>query len=140
MCIRDRYYRDFTDAPGNTYRQSRGFGAEVDPADIFAEMLRQRGAQGGEGFGGRGFSAPGPDLRFALEVPFLDAARGGEMHITLPDVGSVAVKIPAGAQEGQTLRLRGKGGAGFGGGPAGDALITLSIRGHPVFRLSLIHI
>jgi len=133
-----QYYRDFTDAPGNTYRQSRGFGAEVDPADIFAEMLRQRGAQSGaqgsEGFGGRGFSAPGPDLRFGLEVPFLDAARGGEMHITLPEVGSVAVKIPAGAQEGQTLRLRGKGGAGFGGGPAGDALITLSIRGHPVFR------
>jgi DnaJ-class molecular chaperone len=129
-----QYYRDFADAPGNTYRQGRGFGADVDPADIFAEMLRQRGTQGGESFGGRGFAAPGPDLRFALEVPFLDAVRGGEMHITLPDSGNVAVKIPPGAQEGQTLRLRGKGGAGFGGGPAGDALITLSIRAHPVFR------
>lgn len=133
-----QYYRDFAEAPGNTYRQGRGFGAEVDPADIFAEMLRQRGAQGGsrggEASGGHGFSAPGPDLRFALEVPFLDAARGGELHITLPDSGNVAVKIPPGAQEGQTLRLRGKGGAGYGGGPAGDALITLSIRPHPVFR------
>ena len=90
--------------------------------------------KGAEGFGGRGFTAPGHDLHFALEVPFLDAARGGEIHITLPDIGNIAVKIPQGAQEGQTLRLRGKGGPGFGGGPAGDALITLSLRTHPVFR------
>jgi DnaJ-class molecular chaperone len=82
----------------------------------------------------RDFTAPGADLRYALEVPFLDAARGGEMRITLPDGGGIAVKIPQGARDGQTLRLRGKGGPGHGGGPAGDALITLSVRPHPVFR------
>lgn len=38
------------------------------------------------------------------------------------------------ARDGQTLRLRGKGGQGHGGGPAGDALITLSVHTHPVFR------
>jgi len=77
---------------------------------------------------------PAQDLRYALEVPFLDAVRGGEMRITLPDGGSVAVRIPQGAHDGQALRLRGKGGPGFGGGPPGDALITLSVSGHPVFR------
>ncbi|MCG6116186.1 MAG: J domain-containing protein [Mesorhizobium sp.] len=129
-----QYYRDFAEASGNTYHQGRGFGSQDDPGDIFAEILRQRTGQRGSEFGGRGFNAPGPDLRYALEVPFLDAARGGEMRIVLPDGGSIAVKIPQGAQDGQTLRLRGKGEAGYGSGPPGDALITLSLRPHPVFR------
>jgi len=126
------YYRDFAQAPGNAYRPQPGFGAafggEGDPADIFAEILRRRGRAGD------GFAAPGRDLRFALEVPFLDAARGGTMHLTLGESGDLVVTIPQGAQDGQTLRLRGKGSPGFDGGPPGDALITLSLRPHPVFR------
>jgi DnaJ-class molecular chaperone len=131
-----QYYRDFAEAPHNPYQQGRGFAAEGDPADIFAEILRQRtrGGDYGAQRGYRDFTAPGADLRYALEVPFLDAARGGEMRITLPDGGGIAVRIPQGARDGQTLRLRGKGGPGHGGGPAGDALITLSVRPHPVFR------
>ncbi|MGV8988464.1 MAG: DnaJ C-terminal domain-containing protein [Cypionkella sp.] len=138
-----RYYRDFADAPGNAYQQGRGFEGQGfegqgDPADIFAEMLRQRGRQGGargfSPFGEEGFSMPGRDLHFALEVGFLDAARGAKTKITLPDDGDVEVQIPKGAADGQTLRLRGKGAAGVGGAPAGDALITLTVRPHPVFR------
>ncbi|WP_333826818.1 DnaJ C-terminal domain-containing protein [Pararhodobacter sp.] len=129
-----QYYRDFAEAQGNPYQQRRGFGAQGDPADIFAEILRQRARGGGDDFGTGGFAAPGADLRYALEVPFLDAARGGEMRITLPDGGSIAVRIPQAAHDGQTLRLRGKGAPGFGGGPPGDALITLTVRPHPVFR------
>jgi DnaJ-class molecular chaperone len=67
-------------------------------------------------------------------VPFLDAARGAETRIQLPDGQSLAVKIPRGTEDGQTLRLRGKGMPGYGGGPAGDALITVVLRPHPVFR------
>jgi DnaJ-class molecular chaperone len=52
-------------------------------------------------------------MRYTLEVPFLDAARGAETRITLPDGQSLAVKIPQGTEDGQTLRLRGKGGAGI---------------------------
>jgi DnaJ-class molecular chaperone len=130
-----QYYRDFAEAPDNSYQQRRGFGPDVDPADIFAEILRNRGrAPGGDGSAGRGFSAPGPDLRYSLEVPFLDAVRGAETRITLPDGQGLAVKIPQGTEDGQTLRLRGKGAPGFGGGPAGDALITVMVRPHPVFR------
>ena len=44
------------------------------------------------------------------------------------------VKIPAGLADGQTLRLRGKGGEGIGGGPAGDALVTVGVAPHPFFR------
>ncbi|NCT12524.1 MAG: J domain-containing protein, partial [Rhodobacterales bacterium] len=52
----------------------------------------------------------------------------------LPEGENIAVRIPQGSQDSQTLRLRGKGGPGYGGGPAGDALITLSVRTHQVFK------
>lgn len=129
-----QYYRDFAQAGDNPYQQRRGFDTQGDPADIFAEFLRQRTRDGGADFARGGFSAPGPDLRYSLEVPFLDAARGGEMRITLPNGAAIAVKVPQGAHDGQTLRLRGKGGPGHAGGPAGDAFITLSVSPHPVFR------
>lgn len=134
-----RYYRDFADQPGNTYQRGPqgGFGGGFgggDPGDIFAEMLRQRGKRGFPPFGEEGFTMPGQDLNFALEVGFLDAALGVKKKINLPDVGQVEVQIPKGATDGLTLRLRGKGLAGAGGGPHGDALITLSVLAHPVFR------
>ncbi len=130
-----QYYRDFADSPNNTYNQNGGFGAGADPADIFEEILRNRARQRGGGrFEERGYAAAGPDMRYSLEVPFLDAARGGETRITLPDGQGLAVKIPRGTEDGQTLRLRGKGGVGFGGGKAGDALITILIKPHAVFR------
>lgn len=129
-----QYYRDFADAPNNAYQQGRGFGTDADPADIFAEILRNRTRSSGAEFADRGFSAHGPDMRYTLEVPFLDAARGAETRITLPDGQSLAVKIPQGTEDGQTLRLRGKGAPGMGGGAAGDALITVHVRPHPVFR------
>jgi DnaJ-class molecular chaperone len=144
---RRQYYRDFADAPENSYRQGRGFGPDADPADIFADILRNRGQSGradfGSGFagsgprssyGGQGFAAAGADARYSLSVAFLDAVRGSETKITLPDGQGLAVKIPQGTEDGQTLRLRGKGGAGYGGGPAGDALITITLKPHPVFR------
>jgi DnaJ-class molecular chaperone len=126
-----RYYRDFADDPGNPYR---GGGARFeefgDAADIFAEMLRgRRGAEGGAGF-----SARGPDAHYALTVSFLDAARGGAARVTLSDGKPVDVTIPAGAEDGTTLRLRGRGAPGLGEGPPGDALITLTVRPHTVFR------
>jgi DnaJ-class molecular chaperone len=130
------YYRDYAGSTENAYQQGYGFGQDIDPADIFEEILRSRGRGGGPGeFGdGRGFQARGPDLRYTLEVPFLDAVRGSETRITMPDGQGLAVKIPQGTQNGQVLRLRGKGIPGYGGGPAGDALIEVTVQPHPVFR------
>ena len=125
-----QYYRDFADAPDNAYQSRRDYTSGGDPGDIFAEILRQRaGTRGQSG----GFAAQGSDLRYTLEVPFLDAALGVETPITLPDGNSLRVQIPKGCADGQTLRLRGKGSPGYGGGPAGDALITITVRTHPVF-------
>lgn len=130
-----QFYRDFADASDSAYAQRHRFGPDIDPADIFAEILRNRGrASGRDGFGDHGFSATGSNIRYSLQVPFLDAVQGAETRITLPDGQSLAVKIPSGTEDGQTLRLRGKGAPGFGAGPAGDALITVSVLPHPVFR------
>ncbi|MEH6725277.1 MAG: J domain-containing protein [Hyphomicrobiales bacterium] len=129
-----QYYREFSDAPENVYQQQRGFNPDADPADIFEEILRSRSRTSGDTeFRSRGFSASGPDLRYSLAVPFLDAVRGTETRITLPDGRSLAVKIPRGTEDGQTLRLRGKGAPGYGDGPSGDALITILVQPHPVF-------
>ena len=46
----------------------------------------------------------------------------------------LAVTIPAGIDNGQAVSLRGQGGAGKNGGPAGDLLIAVTVRPHPTFR------
>jgi len=46
----------------------------------------------------------------------------------------VSVSIPAGIDDGQAVSLRGQGNSGINGGPAGDLLISVSIRPHPKFQ------
>lgn len=127
------YYRDFAEDPGNPYRRGPRYESYGDEADIFAEFLRRQGRQGADGFNSHTFRARGADAHYSLEVPFVEAAIGGSMRITLPGGGNLEVKIPKAVVDGQTLRLRGKGGPGHDVGAAGDAYVTLSIRPHPVF-------
>lgn len=47
---------------------------------------------------------------------------------------TISVNIPAGIDDGQTISLRGQGHAGVNGGPAGDLLITVSVKAHPLFE------
>jgi DnaJ-class molecular chaperone len=137
------YHRDQAESGAHGFWGGRTREGGENPADIFAEMLRrqrggqsggQSGGQTGGQRGGQGFAARGGDARYTLDVPFLDAARGHRTRITLPDGAALEVAIPSGATDGQTLRLRGRGAPGFGGGPAGDALITLTVAEHSVFR------
>lgn len=122
-----RYYRDFADAEagGGTYDSGAGFG-DFGSDDIFAEFFsrRRRG----------GFRQRGADVRYSLEIDFLEAVNGGTRQITLPEGQTLEIRIPPGARDGQLLRLRGKGGAGDGGAEPGDALIELHIRPHPFYR------
>jgi DnaJ-class molecular chaperone len=66
-------------------------------------------------------------------VEFLDAVNGGTIRLDLPQGGTLDVKIPPGIEDGQVLRLRGKGGPGLGKGEAGDALVEISIKPHRFF-------
>ncbi len=43
------------------------------------------------------------------------------------------VRFPAGIDDGQTLRVRGEGNVGSNGGPAGDLMVTVRVRSHPLF-------
>jgi len=76
----------------------------------------------------------GEDVRTRLAVDFATAARGGKERIRLADGREVEVNIPAAVEQGQQLRLRGKGQPGMGGGPAGDVLIEIDIRPHATMR------
>lgn len=58
---------------------------------------------------------------------------GAKRRITLPDGSALEVTIPPGSRDGQILRLGDKGQPGLGGGPAGDALIEIEVREHPLF-------
>ena len=102
-----QYYRDFADA-GSQYSSDEGF-ADFATDDILSQILR------GQGRGGA-INMRGADRHYQLELDFLGAVNGETRHITLPDGSALDVRIPAGTRDGQTLRLRGKGGPGMGKG------------------------
>lgn len=52
----------------------------------------------------------------------------------------ISVNIPQGVDEGQSLRVRGKGDAGDNGGPNGDLYISISIKRHPIFEREEYHV
>lgn len=131
-----QYYRDYAGAEGNPYRSGQRFEDYDDLNDFFSEYLRGRGGHSSQGFAGHGFEnvrMRGGDMRYRLEVKFMDAVLGGKTRITLPDGAGLEVSIPKGIRDGQTIRLRGKGQPGHGGGEAGDALITVHVAEHPLF-------
>lgn len=122
------YYRDYASAsgPGDAYHNGAGFADFGDADDIFSSFFSRRagGTDRGE------FRAQGQDRRFSMDVDFLDAINGTRTQVKLQDGPALDVQIPPGTRDGQTLRLRGKGDPGFGGGPAGDALIDIHVRPH----------
>jgi DnaJ-class molecular chaperone len=75
----------------------------------------------------------GSDEVYALTISFEESARGTNRRVKLPDGHRLDVKIPAGVQNGQQIRLRGQGEKGSGNGESGDALIEISIAEHKHF-------
>lgn len=96
--------------------------------DIFSQL---GGAQGS--FRQRTAPQRGQDVSYNMRVDFLDAAQGVEKQISL-NGKNINVKIPAGMQSGQTMRLKGLGNVGLNGGENGDVLITINVNEHPYFK------
>ena len=108
-----------------------GFGAGVD--DIFADLFRGARRSRQRTAGQRTVRRRGADVTYKANVSFDEAAVGAKKRIVLADGKALDVNIPPGTEEGQTLRLKGKGMAGLGGAPAGDAFIEVHIEPHAYF-------
>src|SRR6516164_1123287 len=112
-----------------------GFGGGFSGFGGFEDILK-------EAFGGAARSGGfhfeqedvgvGRDITARLTITLPEAAKGTNKRVALPAGREVDVKIPAGLNDGQTIRLKGQGTAGAGG-HAGDLLIVVSIAPHPLF-------
>lgn len=124
--------------------------------DIFGNMFhgqknsgysRQSSGFGGQGFhsgfGGSGFGGhtqeKGSDLRSEVSISFEDAAFGCDKMIRLSDPSgsgsqTLQVHVPAGIENGKSIRLKGKGNPGFNGGEAGDLLLKVNIQPKPGYE------
>ena len=140
-----------------------GFGGGFNGADfgdifgdIFGNMFhgqknsgysRQSSGFGGQGFhsgfGGSGFGGhtqeKGSDLRSEVSISFEDAAFGCDKMIRLSDPSgsgsqTLQVHVPAGIENGKSIRLKGKGNPGFNGGEAGDLLLKVNIQPKPGYE------
>lgn len=139
----DRGEIDAAGEPRRTYQHARGWGGggpqgrqrgadggvedEGLFSDIFSDLFRGRA---GAGAGAGGFPMRGQDVRYTLEIDFLEAVAGAKKRVTLPDGGVLDLSVPEGTTDGQVLRLKGKGAAGQRGGEAGDALVEIKVRAH----------
>lgn len=109
-------YGDFS---GNS-RNSSGF------SDFFEQIFG----------GGRRQSAwqqRGEDVKATLTITFREAAATHKRTLAVGDE-KIRITVPAGIADGQTLKIKGKGGASPIGGERGDLYITFSIESDPVFR------
>ena len=113
----------------------------MDFGDLFARF-------GGRGGGGRrrAGGTPGQDFEVPVEISIEDAFSGTtlSLNLSLPEFDeagnqrrvphAVKARVAPGAVDGQRLRLPGKGGKGFGGGPAGDLFLDIKLKPHRLYR------
>jgi DnaJ-class molecular chaperone len=126
------YYRGHAEGAQGWRYQPEGEMDLSDLEDLFAAFGSAGRGRGGEA--GAGFRARGADRHFTLTIDLVTAATGGKQRLSLAPEEWLDITIPPGVEDGQVLRLRGKGGPGFGGGTAGDALIEVHVAPHPLFR------
>ncbi|ACK52789.1 chaperone DnaJ domain protein [Methylocella silvestris BL2] len=119
------FYRSYAgvDPDASPYANESAYADFLDD-ETLASILRGARRRG---------PAKGRNLHYRLGVDFLTAVNGGSARVGLPGAAPLDVTIPAGAELGQTLRLRGKGEAGSNGGEPGDALVELEVAPHKFF-------
>jgi DnaJ-class molecular chaperone len=136
--------------PGESHFEHFNFGNDgfqrgAGGGGAFEDVLRNmfggatRGPGGARGFGMQfepeEFGAPGAgqDLHAELTISLPEAAKGTKTRVHLPTGKDVEVKIPAGLTSGQQIRLKGQGWPSANG-KTGDALITVHVAAHPLFK------
>ncbi len=141
-------FHRYSGDPNSGYQEFHFEGNADDMDDIFGSMFGgmfggrgKRTASGSrktayengfDGFASGGtYQSRGQDITSDLTVTFEEAAFGCDKMITLAGSDgrkqTIKLHIPAGMEDGKSLRLQGKGGAGMGGAPAGDLLICIHV-------------
>ncbi|KON26450.1 hypothetical protein AC481_07205 [miscellaneous Crenarchaeota group archaeon SMTZ-80] len=134
---------DFNEIFGNRNNSRSSFGGFDffndlgDIFDVFSSKGRSSRVSSSD-FGNR--PVEGDDLRYDMQIDFMEAFYGGEKRISYkdPQIGetsTLTVKIPKGIKDQQKLRLKGKGMPGINGGADGDLYINVNVRPHPIFKL-----
>ena len=110
-----------------------GFGSQSggDFSDFFESMF------GGASGGNRGRQAKyrGEDFNAELHLELIDASKTQKQTLTV-NGSKIRITIPAGIENGQTIKITGHGGPGINGGPNGDLYITFSISNHSKIKRS----
>lgn len=130
-------FHSYSGDPNSGYQEFHFEGNPEDMDDILDGMF-------GGMFGGHGgkrrtsrYQSCGQDITSDLTVTFDEAAFGCDKMITLTGSDgrkqTLQLHIPAGMEDGKSLRLQGKGGAGVNGAPAGDLLICIHVAEKPGF-------
>jgi len=101
-----------------------------DFSDFFNQMF---GGAGGRGGGGRQARYRGQDYNAELQLSLRDVAETHKQTLTV-NGRQIRITIPAGVENGQTIKIAGHGGPGVNGGPAGDLYITFVVAVDPNFR------
>lgn len=104
-------------------------GDEGDFSDFFASMF-------GSGFGrsrASGGKFRGQDFNASVRLPLRQVYETHQQTLTV-NGKNIRITIPAGIENGQTIRIRGYGGPGINGGPSGDLYLTFEIDPDPLFK------
>jgi len=99
-----------------------GFGGGEDFSDFFQSMFGGAGSTGGR----RRAGYRGQDLNAELNLNLQDTLQTHKQTLTV-NGKNIRITIPAGIENGQTIKIAGHGGAGANGGPAGDLFIKFNI-------------
>jgi molecular chaperone DnaJ len=123
------------------FNTGRGGAGQPNIEDLLGGMFGQQGGgyaggRGQQGYGGFGSTAGprrGADIEARTTLSFRDAVEGSTVTLSTADGSRITARIPIGVKDGQKIRLRGKGNPGDEGAPAGDLMLTVQVRPHPVF-------
>jgi DnaJ-class molecular chaperone len=121
---------DFGDFMRRASAGGRGGGFSFS-SDMFEDLFAQGGRAGAAGHDPRR-RPKGADVSYKLAVAFEAAALAQPQRLLLRSGKAIDIKLPRGVIDGQQIRLADQGMPGAGG--AGDALVTISISAHKIFR------
>ncbi len=111
-----------------------GFGSYGDTGDFSDFFESMFGDMGRSGSGhGRQVKYRGQDYTAELHLSLEEASTTHKQTVTV-NGKNIRITIPAGIENGQTIKIAGHGGPGVNGGPAGDLLITFLISPDPRFK------